>query len=206
PLEVKVDSGTVDDAGKMCRATVRGEAPARTSHRFVYVVHLRAAILRNSRTNTKDLYTEGVLLDDVLDASLALTRWFTAVYRCLPGDAIRLIVTRICGRKRRRKEIRRLNLMPDTKGLKGQRPREAYNGGRGNESCEHYRSPYPSYSNSRRFGHRVRFGSSRACPYSVASRLEIVGRRGCLRVSNRKRKGRDGVYFSANLTGDSAIF
>ncbi|KYN14608.1 hypothetical protein ALC57_13182, partial [Trachymyrmex cornetzi] len=46
---VEVDSGTVDDAGKMRRATVRGEAPARTSHRTAYVACLAVVTLRNSR-------------------------------------------------------------------------------------------------------------------------------------------------------------
>ncbi|KYN03385.1 hypothetical protein ALC62_05777, partial [Cyphomyrmex costatus] len=65
-----------------------------------------------SEHNLRQRNARRVLLDDAFDASVTLTRWFTAVYRV----------------------------------------REAYNGERGNESCEHYRSPYRSYCNSRRFG------------------------------------------------------
>jgi len=89
PLEVEVDSGTVDDAGKMRRATVRGEAPARTSHRVVfYIAHLRAAILRNSRW-VENIFLEVtcVLYEDVSVYSnlklIAHARmWFARVYEC----------------------------------------------------------------------------------------------------------------------------
>jgi len=47
PLDVEVDSGTVDDAGKMRRAAVRGEAPA--SHCTAYITCLAVVTLRNSR-------------------------------------------------------------------------------------------------------------------------------------------------------------
>lgn len=47
PLDVEVDSGTVDDAGEMGRAAVRGEAPA--SHRTACVACLAVVTLRNSR-------------------------------------------------------------------------------------------------------------------------------------------------------------
>ncbi|KYM87339.1 hypothetical protein ALC53_03525 [Atta colombica] len=47
PLDVEVDSGTVDDAGKMRRAAVRGEAPA--SHCTAYITCLTVVTLRNSR-------------------------------------------------------------------------------------------------------------------------------------------------------------
>ncbi|TGZ46150.1 hypothetical protein DBV15_05438 [Temnothorax longispinosus] len=79
---------------------------------------------RGSGTSTKGLYTEGFF-------SMTRARYVSCsnemVYRRLPGDAIRLIAGGI-------------------KEAKGHGLREVCGGGRGNESCEHYRSSvYPSY-------------------------------------------------------------
>ncbi|EGI65092.1 hypothetical protein G5I_06554 [Acromyrmex echinatior] len=197
PLDVEVDLGTVDDAGKMPRATVRGEAPA--SHRTAYVACLAVVTLRNSRR---------VLLDNAFDASVSNEMGlppFTDRRDTTYHD------TNYCGRKRR-KGMRHLavgvssflveipkckisladtpNNLAGYKGLKGQRSREACNGERGNESCEHYRSPYPSYRNSRRFG--------------TGRPIEIVKRVACLSLLRFSRlesvcEGRKQVYNPAGI-------
>ncbi|KYN14613.1 hypothetical protein ALC57_13187 [Trachymyrmex cornetzi] len=113
PLDVEVDSGTVDDAGKMRRAAVRGEAPARTSHRTAYVACLALVTLRNSRR---------VVLDNAFDASVTLTRWvypFTAVYRLTVGVSSFLVEIPKC----KISLADTPNNLAGYKGLKGQRSR-----------------------------------------------------------------------------------